>query len=181
MKKIIVGSRNPVKITCTRTSFERCFPYVNFNVEGVHAPSGVADQPMSDEETYQGALNRAKAIKEKYPEAEFWVGIEGGLEVKNNTMEAFAWVVILGRHLHIQGQSRTSTFFLPGPIVDLIRKGHELGEATDIIFNKDGTKQKGGAVGMLTRDLLGRAEYYEQAVLLALVPFMNPHLYANGL
>lgn len=181
MKKIIVGSRNPVKITCTRTSFERCFPYVNFLVEGVHAASGVSDQPMSDEETYQGALNRAQLIKEKHHDAEFWVGIEGGLEVKNSSMEAFAWVVILGRHGHIQGKSRTSTFFLPPPIVDLIGKGHELGEATDIIFNKDGTKQKGGAVGMLTRDLLGRAEYYEQAVLLALVPFMNPHLYANGL
>jgi inosine/xanthosine triphosphatase len=133
---------------------------------------------MSDAETYLGAMQRAQALKARYPEAEFWVGIEGGLEVKEGQMEAFAWVVILGRRLH--GQSRTATFFLPQPIIDLIQKGHELGEATDIIFNKDGTKQKGGAVGMLTRELLNRTEYYEQAVLLALIPFMNPHLYQQS-
>lgn len=175
MKKIYVASRNPVKVACTRAGFERCFPYVMFDVEGVNIPSGVPDQPMTDQETYDGAVKRAERAREAFPDGEFWVGIEGGLDQKNGAMEAFAWVVIIGKFK--SGKSRTSTFFLPPAIVDLVLKGHELGDATDIIFNKDCTKMKSGAVGMLTRDLLNRTEYYEQAITLALIPFINPHLF----
>jgi inosine/xanthosine triphosphatase len=175
MKKVYIASRNPVKINCTRGGFERCFPYVIFDFIGVNVSSGVSDQPMTDKETLFGAQTRAEQAKMNFPDGEFWVGIEGGLEEKGNQMEAFAWVVVLSKTK--KGQSRTSTFFLPPAMADLIRKGHELGEAADLIFNKDGTKMKSGAVGLLSKDLLGRAEYYEQAIILSLLPFLNPHLY----
>jgi inosine/xanthosine triphosphatase len=175
MKKVYIASRNPVKINCVRTGVERCFPYVLFQFEGATVSSGVSDQPMSDNETYSGAFNRAQALKDRMPDGEFWVGIEGGLEERDGVLEAFAWVVVLGKYG--QGKARTSSFFLPEAIAELIRKGIELGEATDVIFNKDGSKLKSGAVGVLTKDLINRTEYYEQAVVLALIPFMNPHLY----
>jgi non-canonical (house-cleaning) NTP pyrophosphatase len=53
----------------------------------------------------------------------------------------------------------------------------ELGQADDQVFNQSHSKQKNGAVGLLTNDLIDRSEYYKQAVILALVPFLKPELY----
>lgn len=77
----------------------------------------------------------------------------------------------------IIGKAKTSTFFLPGVISEHLRKGKELGEASDLIFNKENSKQAGGAVGLLTKGLLQRKDYYNQAVLLSLLPFMNEEIY----
>lgn len=39
------------------------------------------------------------------------------------------------------------------------------------------SKHKGGSVGLLTDGAVGRTEYYEQTVSLALIPHKNPELY----
>ncbi|WP_421763951.1 inosine/xanthosine triphosphatase [Ekhidna sp.] len=173
--KVIVASKNPVKIDCTQIGFNQVFPNEEISVEGVAAHSGVADQPMTNVETMQGAKNRAQHIKNEFPHANFWVGIEGGIEDTNAGMEAFAWVVILAKNQ--KGQSRTSTFFLPPKVRALVLQGVELGHANDQVFEDHNSKQKGGAVGSLTNGLLGRTAYYEQAVILALIPFVNKELY----
>jgi len=53
----------------------------------------------------------------------------------------------------------------------------ELGQADDEVFYEDNSKQKGGSVGILTKGKLNRTEYYQQAVLLALIPFLQKNLY----
>ena len=57
-KKVIITSKNPVKINAVKEGFKKMFPKEEFVVEGVSIPSGVADQPMSNEETMLGAKNR---------------------------------------------------------------------------------------------------------------------------
>lgn len=171
----MVGSKNPVKINCTLSAFQKVFPNDSVLVEGVSVPSGVADQPMSDQETHQGALNRTRKAKQEHSDAQYWVGIEGGIEDGDAGMEAFAWVTILSENQH--GQARTATFQLPPKIQKLVHQGIELGEADDIVFDRKNSKQSNGAVGILTNDLLDRAAYYEPAVVLALIPFLHPDLY----
>ena len=56
---VIVGSRNPVKISCTEAGFHQAFDS-SYLVEGLNVGSGVAAQPVGDAQTYQGALNRAQ-------------------------------------------------------------------------------------------------------------------------
>lgn len=146
-------------------------PDEDFEVTGINVSSGVSDQPMTDEETRQGALNRAKNAMKSYASADFWVGIEGGIEEQYGEMLAFAWVVILSKHQ--QGQSRTSTFSLPPAVTQLIHQGIELGHANDQVFDEHNSKTSGGAVGTLTKGILDRTAYYVQPVLLALVPFIN--------
>ncbi len=174
--KVIVASKNPVKINSAEIGFSQMFPDEMFEVEGLDTSSGVSDQPMTNEETLTGAKNRASNAKEEITEADFWVGIEGGIEETQDGMEAFAWVVILSKNQ--KGQSRTSTFYLPPKVRDLVLEGVELGHANDQVFAEHNSKQKGGAVGSLTNGLLGRTEYYEQAVILALIPFVNKKLYS---
>lgn len=90
-------------------------------------------------------------------------------------MNAFAWIVVLSNQK--MGKSRTGTFSLPRRVAELVRQGKELGEADDIIFGLTNTKQESGAVGLLTENVVDRTALYEQAVVLALIPFKNPELY----
>ena len=175
MQKVIVASRNPVKINSTREGFEKLFPDSEYLFEGAAVPSDVSDQPMTDAETLQGALNRAQNAQKSFPDGDFWVGIEGGVDEVYDDMLAFAWVVILSRTQ--SGKARTSTFSLPPHVIDLIHQGVELGHANDQVFGEKNSKHKGGAVGSLTGGVLGRTEYYVQAVMLALVPFLNRDIY----
>jgi len=171
MKKVIIASKNPVKINAVKIGFEKVFPSEKFEFEGVSVPSGVTDQPMNNKDTLTGAVNRADNAKTQLQKADFWVGIEGGLERHNGEMEAFAWVVIKSRE--IDGKARTGTFFLPQKIVELIDAGKELGEADDIVFGQVNSKQKNGIVGFLTGNLIVRTRYYSEAIILALIPFKN--------
>ena len=59
----------------------------------------------------------------------------------------------------------------------LIRSGIELGAATDRVFDRSSSKTAEGTVGLLTRGRIDRAAYYEQPVLLALVPFLSGTLF----
>jgi inosine/xanthosine triphosphatase len=175
MKKVIVGSTNPVKINSAKLAFEAAFPEEEFDVEGVSAVSQVRDQPMSNDETLLGARNRASDVRQKR-QADYWVGIEGGIEEHEEELEAFAWMVILDAE-GTEGKARTSSFVLPHEVSLLVRAGLELGQADDQVFKQSHSKQKNGAVGLLTNDIIDRSEYYKQAVILALVPFMKPELY----
>jgi inosine/xanthosine triphosphatase len=182
MKTIIVASKNPVKIQAALSAFQKLFPGEQFQVASLSTPSGVNDQPSSDEETLAGALNRTLNAASAVGQADYWVGIEGGIEDGEQGMEAFAWIVVYGKNPAgslYAGKGRTGTFFLPPPVADLVRQGKELGEADDIIFKRSNSKQENGAVGLLTGNVIDRQQFYEQAVILALIPFKNPTLYAK--
>jgi inosine/xanthosine triphosphatase len=176
--QIVVASTNPVKMHAVSAGFERMFPSVSYDLIQVGVPSGVSDQPMTDEETLLGALGRAKAASGVYPLADYWVGVEGGIQAEAGEMLAFAWVAILSPQL--VGKGRTGSFILPSRVTALIHEGNELGEADDIVFGRTNSKQENGAVGLLTGDVINRAQLYEQAVILALIPFKNPALYTPG-
>ncbi len=175
MKKVIIASRNPVKIQAVQNGFEKMFPNQEFNFIGVSVPSNVPDQPYSNDETFLGAKNRADNAFIEIKDADFHIGIEGGIEHIENEMEAFAWVVVKSAGKY--GKARTGTFVFPKQVVELIKEGRELGEADDIVFQRSNSKQKNGAVGILTGDVIDRTKYYTEAVILALIPFKNVDLY----
>lgn len=175
MKTIAIASGNPVKIQAALNGFRRIFPGQEFTPRAVSVPSGVSRQPLTSEETRLGALNRAHAAAQALPDADFWVGIEGGVEEDGDQMGAFAWIAVLTAER--AGLARTGTFFLPPGVAGLVRQGQELGEADDLIFQRSNSKQENGAIGLLTGNVIDRAALYEHAVILALVPFCNPELY----
>ncbi len=167
---IVVGSQNPVKQEAVIRGFRRFFKEAIGTVEGVAVPSGVAEQPMSDEETRRGARQRAQNAQQMRPQADFWVGLEGGVQKIGNDWFSFAWVAI--RHARGQwGLARSGSFLLPPKIAALLQEGYELGVADDMVFGLHNSKQQMGAVGLLTANAIDRAALYEHAVVLALIPF----------
>jgi len=173
--RVIVASTNPVKVDSVRGGFQSWLEGEELDVRGIEAPSGIRQQPMSDAETYLGAENRAATARSLEPSAEFWVGIEGGVETQSIGLAAFAWIVVLSA-TH-KGIARSASFLLPEPVSELVCQGVELGVADDIVFQRENSKQANGAVGLLTADRVTRTDLYAHAVILALVPFMNPDLY----
>lgn len=173
--KIVVASTNPVKLKATEIGFKRMFN-LDPEIKGVSVPSGVSDQPMTEEETLKGAINRANNAKKENPDADYWVGLEGGVEDKNDELHAFAWMAVLDKDGKL-GKGKTGTFILPQKIAELIRQGDELGTADDKVFGGNNSKQKNGSIGILTGDVLTRAGFYSDAIIMALIPFKNQNLY----
>lgn len=172
---VVVTSRNPVKIEATRRGFARALPEAEIDIRSLPVPSGVADQPWTDEETLRGARQRAERAREAAPDADFWIGLEGGLERHDGELFAGAWIYILGRAGH--GRARTANFLLPPPLTRRLEQGLELGTAIDQVFERQGSKQGPGAAGLLTDGAVGRTELYEPAVILALIPLLKTELF----
>ena len=107
----------------------------------------------------------------KRPEADFWVGIEGGVHEDEFGLQAFAWIVVSSKDKYSQAQ--TAVFYLPEAIAKMVKDGIELGEADDIYFERTNSKQKDGAVGILTNGEIDRKSYYEHAIVMALIPFLT--------
>jgi inosine/xanthosine triphosphatase len=172
----VVASTNPVKIRAALGGFQDTFPSGVFRVSGLDGPSSVADQPRTDAESLRGAEARAARVMAASPDANFWVGIEGGVADIDERLAAYAWVVVRSRDR--TGKARTGTFFLPEEVARLVRGGVELGEADDRVFGCADSKREAGAVGLLTGSVIDRAALYRHAVTLALIPFRNPDLFS---
>ena len=130
---------------------------------------------MDDAETFQGAFNRIENAKAAYPDADYWAGIEGGIDFIGEEMTCFAWILVQSKTK--MGKAKTATFFLPERVAELVKSGKELGDADDIVFGQSNSKQKTGALGLLTKNVVSRTALYEDPVIMALIPFKNDELY----
>ena len=212
---VAVGSGNPCKINSVKDALTRVMQQTAGNhnhevilqVEGFDVESGVAAQPMGDEETKLGAQNRAVAAYHGYRKKfqkipHLAVGLEGGLEWSSDEKFLFcmAWMCCYGKRNHlvvdllassdstsyhgdkkpIFGFAKTASFPMPTPITKFVKEGLELGDADDKVFNRVNSKQGSGTVGILSNGLIDRSAYYEHAIILALVPWIRPDVYPHG-
>lgn len=172
---IVVASTNPVKRRAVEQGVAAAFPNGRFSVEVVAVDSGVAEQPMGDEETRSGAQNRVAAAARARPGADLYFGVEGGVEDGPLGMLAFAWVVVRGDGRI--GHARSAAFVLPETVAQRVRAGCELGDADDEVFGRTDSKRRDGAIGLLSGGALDRTGLYRPAVIAALLPLLNPTLY----
>lgn len=175
--KILVGSINPVKINAVSETFSLYFE--NIIVEGISVPSNVPDQPINDE-TYLGAQNRAMALQkinsEQNINADFFVGIEGGIQKTFGKWFAFGCMCLI----HKSGNTSFGTsahFELPEIVINQLLQRKELGFVMDEIMKQENTKQKGGAISYFTNGRMNRKELYIPGLISALVPFQHENLY----
>jgi inosine/xanthosine triphosphatase len=249
--RVAVGTVNPAKIRAVDQALRRAAAesdaddddLVDFEISGFDVDSRVPDQPFGDQETLQGAKNRAQAAYQAYRNAHqrtphLAVGMEGGLEWVDHhqgggqqepanedaaasendnddhtgttassssssgtgKLYCMAWMAIFGRREAITvelfatsalesycadntpvfGLAKTSMFPIPDAVAALVKQGMELGEADDRVFHRVQSKHGNGLVGLLTGGIVDRSEYYEQALVLALSPWMRSDLYPTG-
>ncbi len=173
MKRIAVGSKNPVKIAAVRNVVSMIWK--DSNVIAVDVPSGVGEQPMSDEEAIRGALNRAKASMER-TDADVGVGIEGCIVDNEYGMFLSGWTVVTSKRGEI-GIGSGNRLLLPEPIASQLRKGKELGPVVDEIVGGTGIKEERGVIGFLTSNMITRVKATEAGLICAMARFLNPGFY----
>ena len=208
--RVVVASLNAAKIDSARLAFAQLLAHTPIAVQitGVDVRPGVAEQPMSDAETYQGAKQRALAARALMPDADLWIGMEGGVEFMELVVQglplprctAFAWIQVLGPEL--DNASRSASLTLPPAVAKALAEGEALGPAMDRLFKHSinsnqgnsaegnnaesngiddkpvGSKPSGGAIGILTQQHLTRRSVYRDTLLLALAPWLAPEIYS---
>jgi len=167
MLHVVVASHNPEKIEATRRVFHKLFNSDNVHIESISVDSGVSAQPIGDKETRTGSRQRVISARTVCPEADYWVGIEAGVE-ENMT---FSWITI--ENIHQRGEARSASMQLPPIVIEQLNDGKTLGESMSQLSGIDNLGQNGGAISYFTRGELSRSRVYHQALLLAFVPLQN--------
>jgi inosine/xanthosine triphosphatase len=172
---VAVGSANPAKVEAVRAAFAALWPEQRWDIRAVSVASGVAVQPMSDEESITGARNRARAALEAC-DAAFGVGLEGGLQQVGEWWFDSGWIVVRDREGR-EGIGSTAKIIVPRHMLELIQQGMELGDAVDVLFQQQNSKQAQGHFGLMTAGTITRARAYTDGVLSALARFVHTRLF----
>ncbi len=175
---IAVGSLNPAKIEAARLAFGALWPGSLEEVLSWDVSSGVAAQPMSDAEAIRGARNRA-ARAMGHGQADYGVGIEGGVERAQGSWFNSGWAVVVDRAGR-EGVGSTLRMQVPLALMELVLAGRELGEACDLVFGRTDAKRAEGFVGLMTGNAIHRTGALCDAVIAALTPFLHPALNGGG-
>ncbi len=179
---VAVGTTNKIKLQAVEGVLQDypildkalVFPY--------KVPTEVADQPLTQNETMQGAKNRAKNAYQACGDCQYSIGIESGLmkveESKTGFMEFTACCIYDGNEFYL-GQS--SAYEMPQHIIDLVVK--EKMNMAEACFHGGLTDdlelgQKEGDIGILSKGRVTRQNQSEQALVVALIQLENVSLYS---
>jgi inosine/xanthosine triphosphatase len=151
--KIIIGSMNPAKIAAVKNSFSDEDAFVALDV-----PSGVSEQPFSDEETIKGAINRAMGAL-KQGKGDIGIGLEGGVQETSFGLLICNWGALAANDSApiIAGGAR---ILLPEEVALRLRAGEELGPVMDDYAKLKNVSKQEGAVGIFTNGMVNRSEMF---------------------
>lgn len=176
MLRVVVGSRNLAKIEGVRRAFSLLGPVM---VKPVEVRTSVGPQPMTLRDTIRGAVERAVgAMRDGF---NYSVGVEAGLYRFPPALTSYMEVQVAALLDNEGGVTlgMSPSFEFPKRVVEALERG-EAPEAEIVAEEITGIKgigERGGAISFLTRGRLDRTALTELAVLMALVPRLNPRLY----
>ncbi len=176
--KVVVGSNNLPKRNAVENSFKAAFPDEDIIIGTVSTDSGVSSHPTSAGESITGALTRVARAKELITDADFYVGIEGGLLRVSGRAWEIGWVAISNSDGKI-ATGLSSGIELQGSILKAITDGVELNKVLENDFGIQSAGNNNGFYGLATNDLVTRQAAYEQGVTFALASFLHPEFYSE--
>ncbi|MFX1517897.1 MAG: inosine/xanthosine triphosphatase [Promethearchaeota archaeon] len=177
--EVLVVSKNPVKMRAAQEAFSSFYENVNFSsIEfseidptDIHLKA----QPFGEKETYETSRWRVISARNQKQGFDFYVGIEGGIVL---TVQKSSRIIVYSsvskgsfietvRGCEIPLPHRFYNKLLNSPDM-------ELGDLMTEISGIPNIKQKEGAVGLLTQNIVTRFDIIKQSVIMALIPFLNP-------
>jgi inosine/xanthosine triphosphatase len=189
--QIAVGSTRKPKLDAVKEACDAIAALMGdsavMEVAGYEVESGVSHTPISREELMQGARQRAEALEKnlrtKGAQANFYVGVEGGLDVvtENGAQRVFleSWAYVSdGTRGHF---GCSGSIELPQALAkEVLKRGTELSVAIDQFAGAVGIRDGQGAWGVLSRNLVSRQESFRRAVEVAFAPFYNERMYRGS-
>lgn len=159
---VAIGTKNRAKTSAIENVVRLYFDNVEFQQYDV--ASNVSEQPFSDEETRQGAINRALNTLE-VSQADLSFGLEGGVREIDGVMYCCNWGAVALKDGTVIS-SGGAEFRLPEEVANELRNGKELGPVMDAYTKQKDTRHHSGAIGVLTAGLIDRTEMFEHIVKL---------------
>lgn len=176
--KIKVGTLSPVKIKAIENTLVKYESLSKAEIVGIKAASKVSDQPLSLAETIRGAKNRAKNA---FNDCDLSIGIESGLAkipgTKTGHMNISVCAIYDGQEFHI---GTASGFECPKEVTRLmLEEGLEMSHAFKKagLTHKDKVGYEEGSIGLLTHGRVISIDYYQPAIINALIHLENKELY----
>ncbi len=181
---IAIGTKNKAKIQALQQALEEIQCFDDFEILSFSVSSGVADQPLSLEETILGAKNRARASFLQSPSApKHGFGIESGLIEAPGTRTGFLNICVCCAYNGQEYYTGFSTGFeVPFPILRrVVEDKLDLSQAciASGISSNEKIGEEEGLVGILTRGKVNRLEYTKESIHAALVQVVN-HAWYDG-
>jgi inosine/xanthosine triphosphatase len=174
--RIVVGSENAAKLRAAEIACARLFP--SYSITGISVDSGVSAQPTSVQETMQGALTRATAALAAVPDAEYSIGMEGGLERVNEQWFECGWMTVIDRKSGRHAFGSTARVPVGAYIVEqLTVEKQELSQVVDRLSEQTDVRSNQGFMGIVTNGALKRDECYAQGIMFAFAPFISHSKY----
>lgn len=176
--RINVGSANPIKVEAVKEIIADYDFLIGSEVLSIPIKSEVPEQPLSLEETINGARNRAG---NSFRECTYSVGIEDGLMYVPKSITGHMNICVAvffdGREYYF---GISSAFEYPKEVTQLIfQQGLDVDSAfyrCHLTSNPDVGSAE-GAIGILTKGRLTRKEYTKQALKMALISLENKERY----
>lgn len=172
---VVLGSQNAVKLAATRQAVMRVLPATIVITAVVE--SSAAAQPIGDEATASGAIDRACQALLTTEEPRYGIGLEGGIrQVPGGGWGVCTWAAVVDREGRL-GLGGGPVVTLPASVADQVLAGEELGVVMDRLVGAIDTRSGPGAYGILTGGALDRTTAFEQALLIALTVLLRPASY----
>lgn len=170
---VFVGSTNPVKLEAVRRALAQ--GYEDAVIEGIAVSSKVSDQPISDEETLQGATNRARAVLAAGRRAHanlaapvLGIGLEGGVFSDTaGEMWSTVWVVVVDENDQTYA-ANGGRVKVPPVVAQRIASGQEMGPIMEQLTGVSDVRKKQGMFGIITQDYVDRTEEYGSIAKMAI-------------
>lgn len=158
MVKIAIGTKNPAKIKAGELAGRE----LSAELISIDVPSEVSEQPFSDEETIEGALNRARNAMNEI-QADFGLGLEGGVVKTPYGLFICNWGALVTKEneSYVSGGARIK---LPDEIADELYSGRELGPVMDEYTKKQDIRKSEGAVGIFSNGRITRDRMFEHII-----------------
>lgn len=172
--KILIASKNPVKIEGAKEAFENYFE--NVTVEGIDVSSDVSEEPVN-EEIFNGVKNRinnlVKYVKENNIEVDFITAIEAGVINLFGKWVNINFAIIRDKNGY-ESFGTSPAYPIPDKYIDEIIKTN-LGAVMDNIFKDSDLRKKKGGLSFLTRGVITRKDLTRGAFIMALTEHINDY------
>lgn len=178
--RVGVGSTNPVKVRAVRNVMRELFRDVR--VRGVDVGPELPPQPIGRASVIRGAIARAKRALAA-GDFDLGVGIEAGLERVAQVRSSYVdvqWCAIVDRRGRVTLGHGAGFEYPPAVVEAVLDEGLEVGKVMEGLTGIKRIGRRMGAIGYLSKGRLDRLRLTEQAVLMAMLPRLNPELYELG-
>lgn len=170
MHKILLGTTSQSKLDIVKSILHSDYEIVPVDVE-----SGITDQPLDQNTTVEGAVNRAKnavGSSGSLQEYEFSIGLEGGLEKINNLYYLVCVVALVDPKGDIY-MGISNKLPLPKEVSGRIEKGEQFGVAIREFMKNIQNNSSNNSTQLIEhiQELIDRKKSFSMALNTALFTF----------